>query len=466
VSRPTALAAAALALGLVLPTGALAAASEQVVEAGERFATKAVEQAAATCRREPVGRDECAQVLGAPDASEAAVAAHEQSETARSLALQRSLGDGSPLADGMWIGTHNSANSTSESPTLSQSDSNQQLSLTDQLRLDVRSLELDAHWWPSLESLGRAPVLCHAQARHEGCTTERLLATGLAEIAAWLQQSGNEDEVVLLYLEDHLDGQEGHDRAAALLDEAFGERLYRPVDAGSAGGCTQLPLTMTRDLVRAAGAQVVVMTGGCGIGEAWSGATFGERLRREDRPRGYGGYPECGGVDLAGEGGVLRRYFEDSTFVNAAGSLAGATSPDDGLTAETLGAMTRCGVDLLGLDQLVPGDGRLAALVWTFAAGEHDAPAGSCAVQRTSDGLWESTDCAGRLPAACRTLAGGWLVTGPGPRASAAGRCAEVGAALEAPRTGLDAQRLRQAQQAAGAAAVWLPLTSTETGWA
>ena len=207
------------------------------------------------------------------------------------------------------------------------------------------------------------------------------------------------------------------------------------------------------------------MTGGCGVGQAWTGVTFSERLRQEDRPRGYGGYPACGGVDLAGEAGVLRRYFEDTTFVAAAGEPRGVSSTDDGLTAETLAAMTRCGVDLLGIDQLVPADGRLDALVWTFAPGEHDAAAGSCAVQRSSDGRWESTDCDGRLPAACRTSDGGWVVTGPGPRVSAAGRCADLGATPAVPRTGLDAQRLLAVQAAAGASAVWLPLTSTGAGW-
>ena len=41
-------------------------------------------------------------------------------------------------------------------------------------------------------------------------------------------------------------------------------------------------------------------------------------------------------------------------------ALVGVTTPDDGLTAPTLAAMTRCGVDLLGIDQLVPDDGRTA----------------------------------------------------------------------------------------------------------
>lgn len=459
MSRSRALLAVAVSAVLLVPASALA---DPVQEAGERLVQKGLEQTAATCRREPVARDECAELLGTPDASEAAVAAYETSETSRLLDLQRDLGDRLPLQAGLFVGTHNSANSTSERATLSQSDSNQQLSLTDQLRLDVRSLELDAHWWPSLTSAGRAPVLCHAQGAptHVGCTTERLLATGLAEITAWLD--AHPREVVLLYLEDHLEGQAGHDKAAADVRAAFGDRLYAP----TGGECTQLPMTLTRDAVRDAGAQVVVMTGGCtrGVGSDWHGVAFAETRRKEGRPVGYGGYPHCGDADLTKEDGVFRRYFEDSTVVNPATAVVGQSSLDDGLTPETVAAMVRCGVDLLGLDQLVPADGRLDALVWSFAPDELDAPAGSVAVQRGSDGRWESVPSSGRLAVACQRLDGSWLVTTPGPRVSAAGRCAELGAAFAVPRRGRDAQLLLEAQQAAGADRVWVPLTSAGAG--
>jgi hypothetical protein len=463
VSRSRALLAAALSAALLVPA---AASADPVQEAAERFAQKAVEQAAASCRRDPVGADECAALLGTPDAGQAAVAAYETSQTSRLLDLQRDLGDRLPLQAGLWVGTHNSANSTSEDPTLSQSDSNQQLSLTDQLRLDVRSLELDAHWWPSLASAGRAPVLCHAQGEpaHVGCTTERLLAAGLAEIDAWLK--AHPREVVLLYLEDHLEGQAGHDKAAADLRAAFGARLFTPTGGA---GCTQLPLELTRDAVRAAGAQVVVMTGGCASqgGAGWLGTTFSETKRVEGRPVGYGGYDHCGGDDLAREHVVFRRYFEDSTFVNPATTVLGQSSLDDGLTPETVAAMMKCGVDLLGLDQLVPDDGRLDALVWSFAPGQLGAAAGAVAVQDVSTGRWQAVAARGRLPAACRRADGSWLVTGPGPRVSAAGRCAEVGAAFAVPRRGRDAQLLLEAQRVAGADRVWLDLATVGAGgWA
>ena len=457
---PRALLAAALAATLLVPA---AASADPVQKAGGRIVQKATDQVASSCRREPVRRDECGVLLRTPDASKAAVYAYEASEVSRALDLQRALGDGLPLQAGLWIGTHNSANSTSESPTLSQNDSNQQLSLTDQLRLDVRSLELDAHWFPSLRSPGQAPVLCHALPNHAGCTTERLLSQGLAEVAVWLR--AHPDEVVLLYLEDHLDGQEGHDRAAREVREAFGERLYAP----AGGECTPLPLTLTRDAVRAAGAQVVVMTGGCrkGVGTSWHGVAFAETQRKEDRPVGYGRYPRCGGADLAREDGLFRRYFEDSTAVNALTSPTGATTPDDGITPETAGAMTRCGVDLLGLDQLVPGDGRLEALVWSFAPGELGAPTGWHAVQRFTDGRWESTPDRAPRPAACQLPDGSWAVSAPAPRASAAEACAERGGVFAVPRRGLDAQLLLRAQRTARAGQVWLALDSLGGGrWA
>jgi hypothetical protein len=102
----------------------------------------------------------------------------------QALELQHRLGDALPLRDAMWVGTHNSFNSTAEmGPTLSDTDANQQLSLTDQLRIDVRSLELDVHWFPSAASGGaRAPVVCHAESQHEGCSIEKELGPVLGEI--------------------------------------------------------------------------------------------------------------------------------------------------------------------------------------------------------------------------------------------------------------------------------------------
>jgi hypothetical protein len=125
--------------------------------------------------------------------------------------------------------------------------------------------------------------------------------------------------------------------------------------------------------------------------------------------------------------------------------------------------MARCGVDLLGLDQLAAGDPRLGALVWSWAPGEPGS--GDCAVQR-ADARWDARGCSGRHQAACRAADGSWRLTPRAePRSNAARACAAESAVLAAPRTGYEGQLLRVAMEAAGAREAWLGLTRTGDAW-
>ncbi len=81
-----------------------------------------------------------------------------------------------PLRETQWLGFYNSFNSLSDSFTVSHADSNQQLSLAQQLDIDVRALEL-GHCAPP-EGHG-APAPCHGlgpKNANLGCTAEPLLA--------------------------------------------------------------------------------------------------------------------------------------------------------------------------------------------------------------------------------------------------------------------------------------------------
>ena len=409
----------------------LAPAAARADDALNRGADKLGERASAECRR--AGVQDCYSGRGR-QVIRSKIDAYQQSWLHRTVAFQSRLGDPLPFADAPWVGTHNSFNSTDENPTASHTDSNQQLSLTDQLRLDVRSLELDVHWLPA-----RGAVVCHGQG-NVGCSTERTLAERLSEVATWVK--AHPGEVLLLYLEDQIDDPAGYEASAKIVGDAFGSKLYRP----RGGGCQNLPLTLTRDAVRAAGAQVVVV-GDCGTG-AWqtvSHAWPGD-VRFEERPHGYKPCP-------ADPYDKLVRYYEDSTWLSEAGAPSGQTSPDDGLTADTVRAMLRCGVDLLGFDQLLPGDDRLDALAWSWAEGEPKAGAGDCTV---AGERWSAAACGERHRAACRSASGAWSVPSPSvPRTGASGVCADRGLTLATPRTASEHARLRAA---AGTAAVWLAL--------
>lgn len=380
------------------------------------------------------------EATAAPSRHEPDIRAFEESSTRRALDFQFALAGDVGMVDAPWVGTHNSFNAIAEmGNTLSDTDSNQQLTLVDQLRLGVRSLELDVHWFPSASAGGaRRPVVCHAEKRHEGCSVEPTLADMLPAVVGWLDR--NPRQVLLLYVEDHLDASTGREAAGKVLREQLGRRLYAP----QGGSCTELPDALTRDDILAAGAQVVIVST-CAKGVSWPGEStvFAWSAHGESRPVGYEDFPQCG-PDFTREDYATRliRYFEDSTWLNSAASDARQAERDEGLTPETTAAMLRCGVDLLGFDQLLPGDGRLDAAVWTWAEDEPRA-GGDCALSRASDGRWVTGSCVPARPAACRFADGAWTVSKPTIAAHAGSACAREGATWAAPRTGHEQALLR-----------------------
>lgn len=434
-------------------------------------AEKLAERGSAECRRPGALSDEdCALPAGAR-VSSAAVDEYESSWTHRALGLQYELASDVGMANAPWIGTHNSFNSTSEPPTVSHTDSNQQLSLAEQLRIDVRSLELDIHYIPSARAGGFAPVVCHGTEEHAGCTSERLLGEALTEIVAWLH--GHPDQVLLLYLEDDIGADEGYEAAAEELERVLrsedGSRslIHRPAPA--AGGCSPLPLDVSRADVLAAGAQVVIVSN-CGPGPGWRSAVFdwdtpvaGTPPHVESgSPTGYD--DGCAPEDFSRDTYEARlvRYFEDSTWV---GAMTRFPSPEeDRITPAIAASMARCGVDLLGMDQLLPGDGRLEALVWSWAPDEPRAGGGDCSVQ-LPDGRWVARPCSESHRAACRAAGGGWTLTEAAVAYDdAALACAVRGVELSVPRTGRENELLKEARRAVDGG-VWLGQRLTDGRW-
>jgi len=113
-------------------------------------------------------------------------------------------------------------NSVNDTATLSHTDSNQQLSLSQQLDLDMRSLELDLHWIPSAGAGGsNAVVVCHGRGPDEanlGCTNERPAHRGAARAGPVAERSEHRAQVVLLYLEDELGDPAGYAATVKQLD--------------------------------------------------------------------------------------------------------------------------------------------------------------------------------------------------------------------------------------------------------
>ena len=390
----------------------------------------------------------------------------------RALDLQYELASDVGFVNTPWVGTHNSYNSTVQAGvTLSAQDANQEITNVEQLDAGIRSLELDVHRVPDVP--GGPLRVCHgrgADQAHFGCTIEKPLDETLAEIAGWLATPANSDQVLLLYLEDHMGDAAGYDDAADVVGDELGEMLFAP----SEGGCSEVPASLTRDAVRAAGKQVVIVSD-CGPGTGWAQVAFNWDSHVESRPVGYADFPDCGpDYDRATYDSKLVRYFEDRTaLTNQVGPPTGVATPDDGITPQTAAAMARCGVDLIGMDLISgPADRRLEALVWSWKTNRPRAPEGSddrnCAIQRqgvaVSDSLgggersaWLDKRCRRLNRPACRAADGTWSIPGKARRfGEARAACERRGLALGAPRTGYESQQLGAAMDAAGAGNAWL----------
>lgn len=470
IRRIAALAALAIAFGVAnTPAPAGASPFDDVCDLLSPTASacigfvKLTDAAAATCRS-----------LGLPDSAcnlplshsvlRAARDAYAKSWVHRAVASQYRLQNALPIRAAQWVGTHNSFNTVANGVTASHIDSNQQLTIPDQVAIDVRAIELDPHWLPALNAAGGDVVICHGRGADElnlGCTSEPPLPQVLAPIAAWLNDPANADQVILLYLDNNFGPPEAYAETISDLDNGLrgpggSSLIYRP-DPSTFGsrGCEDLPGAISRDDVRAAGAQVVIV-GNCQSG--WAPDVFAwDRTHVESGNTGaYQPFPGCDatyGRDVYDS--QLVRYYEDSTFVSAIvnPSETPAEYIAQSLTKARVASMSACGVNLLGMDQLLPDDGRLGATVWSWGPNEPKTTRGPCTLQRR-DGRWRSARCNPKHRAACETDEG-WALSARVHYRDARAACEDAAGKLGLPRTGYANSRLHQT---AGHQSVWIHL--------
>jgi hypothetical protein len=473
-----------LLLGLVLAVSGSAAATggNDVVEAcyaspagslpgvearGCRTAEQFVKGFGRTCRL-ALPAETCVTVDGRLISPEL-VDAYESSWTLRALALQRVIDDQVPLANELWVHTHNTFNAEAYSPTLSGLDPNQIYSITDQMRMGIRAIEIDLHWAPSLDGLpddgGMAPIVCHGTrggagpvSVDVGCTIEVHMRVRLAEVRAWLDRPENANEILMVYLENQLDDDPlAHQRASEAIEQTLGPLVYRP----SGTGCEPLPLDMSRAEIRTTGKRVLLV-GNCGPG-AWTSWVFerGPRWRESSSPEGvdYPDYPACDDAQRAPNDYDHNwiRWYEDSTWLSA--MLDGHRHASE-LDAVEARRMVRCGVDMIGLDQLQPFDPRLDAMVWSWAVNEPSS--GGCAFAG-ADGRFRSGDCGASRTFACVDGAGVWSVAGPAlPWTEGSAACAATGTSFSVPKSGYENELVKKA---AAGAEIWLDYGIAGSVW-
>ncbi|CAK0733927.1 hypothetical protein CVIRNUC_000356 [Coccomyxa viridis] len=282
------------------------------------------------------------------------------------------------------------------------------LSLTDQLNLGVRAVELDTHWVEGelriahcggfhaapfnvlVKAVNLVATLLghpiHWDTETVGCdpslssipvAAQRSFADALAELAAWLVQPGNEEEFLLVFLDDQPDIQAWGFLPKLLIEvrQAFpGSMLYTPKDH-AARNASDWP--SMAELV-AAGRRVMVVSGAdygpdaadilftrpdvCGWQEPPLGDFKGQPSCIADQQAGFAGDPHTL------EGTLFRVTSCEILYgpLNCGFVPSGENWPV--LDEKNLHEVTACGLNMPCPDLLTPQ--RAAGAIWTWAPGQ------------------------------------------------------------------------------------------------
>lgn len=405
---------------------------------------------------------------------EALVLANEQSWLTEALALQRGLDDDEPLQDELWPHTHNSFNADAyDFQALGGLDRNHIYSITDQLRMGARAIEVDIHWAPHVTSGGgKAVQVCHGSAialpvggfYHAGCELNSpLLPDVLGEIRTWMQL--HPDEIVMLYLQNELDEDPAaHAAAAAALETEFDDLVYRP-----ASECAEIPMDTTREQIRRSGARILI-TGNCGAGGAWGTWVHERGARWKESGLGDGddfpAYPCAKTRADENYDHNWIRHWGDETGLSASAQSGGDVTPTDALN------MTRCGVNMIGWDNLVPFDARMENLVWSWRTKEPSTSKTGYCSSHEADGRFVAKKCRGaskKVGAKQRFACFDgtqWAVTkakGAWSRGDRTCKAEGLGS-FSVPWNGYENERLKEAK-GASPGAVWLRYRSSHGDW-
>ncbi len=343
------------------------------------------------CRDVAANTPECA-VFDGITIDEQLVAAQEASWLNEALSLQRGLDDPYPLQDELWTHTHNSYNADAYPPQLlSGLDRNHIYSIRDQLRMGARAIEIDIHYLPPLVGeVDNSVRACHGQVIetgvkpiHLGCELgSPLLIDLLREVRAWMD--ANPDEVLMIYLENKLDGDvDAHNQTSAAIDQTMGDVLVKP-----SADCEPLPMDTSRREIRDSGKRVII-TGNASPG--WCDWVHERGPRWKEGGLGYGNdfpaYPcteRRASQDYANN---WIRHWGDETGLSAGAGSGGDVTPTDALN------MTRCGVNMIGFDNLVPFDERMGNLVWSWRTDEPSSYDDGVCASHGIDGRFHASDC-------------------------------------------------------------------------
>ncbi|KAK1947192.1 hypothetical protein P3T76_001202 [Phytophthora citrophthora] len=301
----------------------------------------------------------------------------------------------------------------------------QLFSLTDQLRMGVRFIELDVHWfdgdlhiahcggfksklldgmievfneiakmlgtgieWDS-STIGCKPSLSSIPSKEQ-----RPLKEALAELSTWLHAPEHKDEFLMVFFDDEMDLMKWK-KVGKLLDylkEYFPEEeILRPIELAYT---TKWP---TINELLHVGKRIVFMSGVDYL-------TDGEELlfvkdtvcNWQEPPLPLAPFPECRFNESKTQIGIPDENFTvfrpetseiEYGFLNADGQIG---INKNLLNEETLPGVAQCGVNIPSPDNITPK--RMEATIWAVPKG-HELDPNKCVALMRDSKIWKSVDC-------------------------------------------------------------------------
>eukprot|EP01006_Ploeotia_vitrea_P033743 TRINITY_DN65626_c13_g1_i1.p1 TRINITY_DN65626_c13_g1~~TRINITY_DN65626_c13_g1_i1.p1 ORF type:complete len:646 (-),score=314.13 TRINITY_DN65626_c13_g1_i1:196-2133(-) len=317
--------------------------------------------------------------------------------------------DGYGLLDNLWGKILKKLNSTLEVRI-----ANQEFSITDQLRMGVRSLELDLHWF------NKKIRLCHSHGPNSTLVTDivkileiilhrkidwdlhnigcglwdRPYELAVAEINTWIRAPGNEDEVLVIYHEDNSFFTWGHDELVnGPIQQYYGDLVLTPADKANKTMFPTWPPTPARMV--AMGKRIFIAS------DADGGLHGGEYIHVI--PWTQVGVNDMVGVPVCQKPGNWSEHWTSATWLRTFGDklcyppIEHDCTPATGwVTPSNMKYYLDCNPKLFGADMFAPVLSNLGVWSWD----EHQPPSSSdfnCTIMQ-ENGRWARV-----TPAQCPT---------------------------------------------------------------
>lgn len=382
--------------------------------------------------------------------------------TVRALTLQNRVDKYAPLKRAGLPHTHNSYNAAAYMTSISYLDPNHEISVLNQLNIGIRALEYDIHWatydhgW---FDYNKEVILCHNGGDGTCSIWDRLFSAGLEEIKLWFSVPDHKaNDVILVTLEDHLDGH--YAEAVAAIESQIGDLVYKPKQA-----CDALDWNISKAAILAAGKNVILMGASAA---SCKEAHYGSYVHQNNWSGGvkhtsFVGYPTCKNdtTDLETIQDGFYRSYTDGTVI---GQVYLGVAP---IEVSDVEKMAGCGINAIGPEPLDWWDPRHEAQIWSWNKNEPDDVGENedCAEQ-AENGRFNAIDCVRSLRFACQNAATReWKVTSTaGPWKNGKAACENEfgpGFTFAVPANGYENNQLKDIKTQGNQSSVWLHYSDT-----